>query len=125
GRVYTGKQAMDLGLVDQIGGLQQAIDYAAAKVSLKDYEIRVLPEPKDFFTLLMDQYSGEGEQPTDVTLSGATSLFAGHPTLAPLLDLLRKTEPQRAQALTQALQRIELLQKENVILMMPFDMALQ
>jgi len=125
GRVYTGKQALDLGLVDQIGGLQQAIDYAAAKVSLKDYEVHVLPEPKDFITLLIDQFSGEGEQPADVTLPGATSLFAGHPTLAPLLNLLRKTEPQRAQALTQALQRIELLQRESVILMMPFDIALQ
>ncbi len=125
GRVFTGKQALDLGLVDQIGGLQQAIDYAAAKVSLKDYEIRVLPEPKDFFTLLMDQYSGEGEQPTDVTLSGAINPFASDPTLARLLSLLRKTEPQHAAALTQALQRIDLLRRENVILMMPFDMVLQ
>lgn len=125
GRIYTGRQALDLGLVDQIGGLQQAIEYAAAKVSLKDYEVRVIPEPKDFFTLLMDQYSGEGEDPADVTLPAATSLFANHPTLAPLLDLLRKTEPQRAAALTQALQRIELLRRENVILMMPFDMVLQ
>jgi protease-4 len=124
GRIYTGKQALGLGLVDQIGGLQQAIEYAAAKASLKDYEIRVIPEPQDFLTMLMGEYSGEGERPTDVTLSGATSLFAGHPTLAPLLDLLRKTEPQHAAALAQALQRIELLRKENVILMMPFDMVL-
>jgi protease-4 len=125
GRVYTGKQALDLGLVDQIGGLQQAIDYAAAKVSLKDYEVRVLPEPKDFFTLLIDQFSGEGENPTDVALSGAINPFVSDPTLAPLLSLLRKTEPQRAAALTQALQRIDLLRRENVILMMPFDMVLQ
>jgi protease-4 len=125
GRVYTGKQALDLGLVDQIGGLQQAIEYAAAKASIKDYEIRVLPEPKDFFTLLIDQYSGEGENPTDITVSARTSLFASDPTLAPLLDLLRRTEPQRAQALTQALQRIELLCRENVILMMPIDIILQ
>jgi protease-4 len=111
--------------VDSPGGLQQAIEYAAAKVSLKDYEVRVIPEPQDFLALLMGEYSGEGERPTDVTLSGATSLFANHPTLAPLLDLLRKTEPQRAAALAQALQRIELLRKESVILMMPFDMVLQ
>ena len=125
GRIYTGKQALDLGLVDQIGGLQQAIEYAAARGSLKDYEVRVIPEPQDFLTLLMGQYSGEGERPTDVALPGTISLFAGHPALAPLLDLLRKTEPQRAQALAQALQRIELLRRENVILMMPFDMVLQ
>ena len=124
GRVYTGKQALDLGLVDQIGGLQQAVEYAAAKVSLKNYDIRVIPEPKDFFTQLMEDFSGEGERPTDIKLSGMTTLLAGYPTLAPLLDLLQKTEPQRARALVQALQRIELIRRENVILMMPFDMVL-
>ncbi len=125
GRVYTGKQALDLGLVDQLGGLQQAVEYAAARVSLKDYEIRVIPEPKDFFTELMEDISGEGERPTDIRLAGTGRLLAGQPTLAPLLDLLQKTEPQRARAVVQALQRIELLRRENVILMMPFDMVLQ
>jgi protease-4 len=124
GRVFTGRQALDLGLVDQIGGLQPAVEYAAARVSLKDYEIRVLPEPRDFFTQLMGDLSGEGERPTDIRLSGVTDLLAGHPTVAPLLDLLQKTEPQRARALRQALQRIELLRRESVILMMPMDMVL-
>jgi len=125
GRVYTGKQALDLGLIDQIGGLQQAIEYAATKASIKDYEVQVLPEPKDLFTMLIEEYSGEGERPADITLSMATNPFANDPTIAPLLGLLRKTEPQRAAALSQALQRIELLRRENVILMMPFDMVLQ
>ncbi len=125
GRVYTGKQALDLGLVDQIGGLQQAVEYAAAKVSLKDYDVRVIPEPKDFFTELMGDIAGEGERPTDIRLSSASGLLAGQPTVAPVLDLLQKTEPQRARALVQALQRIELLRRESVILMMPFDMVLQ
>jgi protease-4 len=125
GRVYTGQQALDLGLVDQIGGLQQAVEYAAARVSLKDYEIRVIPEPKDFFTQLMGDISGEGERPTDIRLSSMSSLVVGQPTLASLLDLLQKTQPQRARALAQALQRIELIRQESVILMMPFDMVLQ
>ena len=46
----------------------------------------------------MGDLSGEGEHPTDIRLSRMTSLLAGHPTLAPLLDLLQKTEPQRARA---------------------------
>ena len=125
GRVYTGKQAVDLGLVDQIGGLQQAVEYAAARVSLKDYDVRVIPEPKDFFSQLMGDISGEGERPTDIRLSGVTGLLAGQPTLAPLLDLLQKTEPHRAWALMRALQRIELIRQESVILMMPFDMVLK
>jgi protease-4 len=124
GRVYTGKQALELGLVDEIGGLHEAIEYAAAKVSLEDYDVRVIPRPKDFITQLMEQYSGEGEKPTDISMPGASALFAGHPTFAPILNILRKVEPQRAKALYQALQRIELLRSESVIMMMPFDLII-
>jgi hypothetical protein len=74
---------------------------------------------------LMEDISGEGERPTDIGLSRVSSLLAGQPTLAPLLDLLQKTEPQRARALMQALQRIELIRQESAILMMPFDLVVQ
>jgi len=73
----------------------------------------------------MEQYSGEGERPTDISLSDATSFIAGHPDLASLFALLRKTEPQRARALYQALQRVELIRRESVIMMMPFDTVLR
>jgi protease-4 len=122
GRIYTGRQALELGLVDEIGGLKQAIDYAAAKASLKDYEVRIVPEPKDFLTQLLEQSSG-GERPTDISLSGVAGPLAGHPTLVPLLDLLGKTEPQRARALRQVLQRIDLIRREGVVMMMPFDVV--
>jgi protease-4 len=124
GRVYTGRQALELGLVDEIGGLHEAIKYAAAKVSIEDYNVRVIPRPKDFITQIMEQYSGEGEKPTDISMPGASTIFAGHPTFAPLFDILRKAEPQRAKALYQALQRIELLRSESVIMVMPFDLVI-
>lgn len=124
GRVYTGRQALDLGLVDEMGGLHDAVKYAAAKASLDDYEVRIIPEPKDFITEMMQQYSGEGDRPTDISMADATTVLAGHPTLAPLFDVLRKTEPRRARALYQALQRIELIGAETAITMMPFDLVL-
>ncbi len=124
GRVYTGKQALDLGLVDHIGGLEQAIEHAVAKASLQDYAVRIIPEPKDFFTQLIEEFSGKGAKPSDITMPDATSVLAGGPTLAPLLELLRETEPRQARALWRALQRIELIRQEGVILMMPFDMIL-
>jgi protease-4 len=123
GRVYTGKQALELGLVDHIGGLKAAIDYAASKASIEDYEVRVIPRPKDFFTMLMEDVSGEGESPTDLTMPSAKALVMAEPTIKPLLDLLRKTEPKRAQALYEALQRVELIGRESVIMMMPFDVV--
>jgi len=125
GRVYTGGQALELGLVDRIGGLKEAIDYAASKASIEDYEVRTIPRPKDFFTMLMGDLSGEGEAPSDLTTSDAATLMSGIPSVKPIFDLLRKTEPQRAQALYQALQRIELIRAEGVIMMMPFDMVFE
>ena len=124
GRVYTGKQALDLGLVDHIGGLEQAIEHAAAEASLEDYAVRIVPEPTDFFTQLIEEFSGKGDRPSDITMPDATSVLTGGPTLAPLLELLREAEPQQARALCRALQRIELIRQEGVILMMPFDMIL-
>ncbi len=123
GRVYTGRQALELGLVDKIGGISQAIDYAAAKASLEDYDIRIIPRPRDILTQLIEEYSGQGERPTDISMPDAMTIFSGNPSLRSLFELLQKTEPQRARALYQALMRIELIRRENVIMMMPFDMV--
>jgi hypothetical protein len=85
----------------------------------------VIPEPQDFITMLMGEYSGEGERPTDISVGGPAGLLAGHSALASLFDILRQTEPLRARALYQALQRVELIRDEGVVMMMPFDMVLR
>ena len=54
GRVYTGKQALDLGLVDKIGTLDDAVKFAAKEAKIDKYELRVVPEPKNFLDLLLD-----------------------------------------------------------------------
>jgi protease IV len=46
GRVYSGKQALEIGLVDQLGGLQDAINHAALQAKLEKPDIKLLPEPK-------------------------------------------------------------------------------
>lgn len=43
GRVWTGTAAHELGLVDQLGGLEAAIEAAAARAGISDYEV-VWPE---------------------------------------------------------------------------------
>jgi len=124
GRVYTGKQALDLGLIDYIGGLEQALDNAAAKASLEDYDVRVIPRPQDFLTQIMEQLSGDGQRPSDVSLSDMGRVLVSDPTWKTLFTALQKTDPQRARALYQALQRIDLIGQEGVILMMPDDIIL-
>jgi protease IV len=46
GRVWTGDQGLANGLVDTIGGLDDAIAYAAQKANLKNYRIKEYPESK-------------------------------------------------------------------------------
>ncbi|MDB6079138.1 MAG: hypothetical protein JWO82_2885 [Akkermansiaceae bacterium] len=46
GRVYTGTRGLEIGLVDEIGGLEEAIDYAAEKAGLTADDAKLRPEPK-------------------------------------------------------------------------------
>jgi protease-4 len=125
GRVYTGKQALELGLVDYLGGLEQAIACAAEKASLTEYDVRMVPEPTDFITQLIEELAGTSERPTNISLAMTRAMMSTLGTQGGLMDLLQKTEPKRVQTLFQALLRIQLMQQENVILMMPYDLILQ
>jgi protease-4 len=49
GRVWTGKQALENGLVDELGGLEDAIDLAASLVEIDEYRIRSYPDYKKEF----------------------------------------------------------------------------
>ncbi|MCF7972343.1 MAG: signal peptide peptidase SppA [Phycisphaerae bacterium] len=125
GRVYTGKQALELGLVDYLGGLEQAIACAAEKASLTEYDVRVVPEPTDFITQLMEELAGTSDRSTDISLAMTKAMISPLGSQDSLLDLLQKTEPKRAQILIQALLRIQLMRQENVIMMMPYDLILE
>ena len=54
GRVWTGKMAKDIKLVDELGGLEKAIEKAAEKAQLNDYKTVSYPVPEDFFMTLLD-----------------------------------------------------------------------
>lgn len=43
GRVWTGKDALNNGLVDELGGLDVALNYAAEAAGISDYKIKELP----------------------------------------------------------------------------------
>ena len=59
GRVWTGLQAKENGLVDIIGGLDDAIRIAAAKAKLVQYGIVEYPGVKTLFQKLLNDLSGE------------------------------------------------------------------
>ena len=71
GRVWTGAEALEIGLVDQIGTLEDAITYAAKSIEgvagLEDVKIESYPKPLTTMELLLE------------TLNGSSEVFAGTP----------------------------------------------
>lgn len=59
GRVWSGINGMDIGLVDIFGGLKDAIKIAAEKAGLESYRIIELPRQEDPLEILMNEIMGE------------------------------------------------------------------
>ena len=55
GRVWSGTEALNIGLVDRLGDINDAITSAAKKAKLKDYKIVDYPAQIDPFTALFDK----------------------------------------------------------------------
>lgn len=58
GRVWSGQQALGLGLVQAHGDLNRAIQSAATLAKLKDYGLQTYPEPVDKFKSMLRQFKG-------------------------------------------------------------------
>ena len=88
--------------------------FAADQAKLNDYGARVVPEPKNFLEQLTERVSGDKDEPGHVSSSVAqNSLFK---LAAPYLQNL---DPQRTAAVASVLRRLEILQKEGIVLTMP------
>lgn len=60
GRVWTGTQALDKGLVDMLGSFDDAVKIAADKAGLgNDYKLRFYPKQKTFIERLMKDYEDD------------------------------------------------------------------
>ncbi len=56
GRIWSGTRALQLGLIDRIGGLQDAIDCAARMAKVTDYKLREYPEPENLLQRIFGGY---------------------------------------------------------------------
>ncbi len=86
GRVWTGVQAKENGLVDVLGGLQTAIDLAAQMAGLEAYKVRYYPQKKTAIEELLDELAGATE---------ARIMKAKLGEFYPYVDLLEKVENMR------------------------------
>ncbi|MDR0745868.1 MAG: signal peptide peptidase SppA [Mediterranea sp.] len=54
GRVWTGSKALELGLVDELGGIDRALEVAVEKAAIEAYTVLSYPEKESFFTSLLN-----------------------------------------------------------------------
>lgn len=62
GRVWTGKKALEIGLVDELGNLQDAIKKAAELADIEKYSTISYPEKKDFLSFLLSDFENTLER---------------------------------------------------------------
>jgi protease-4 len=111
GRIFSADQAKDKGMVDQIGGIQESITYAATKSSLKpgDYDVRVFPAPRTLADLLNGQSSEDS----------SSSRFVPRMIPSEAMGLFSVLSPGAREALSTELTELTLFQKSPVILASP------
>ncbi len=124
GRVFTGKQALELGLIDELGTLEDAIAYAVKKADLgESYEVYVLPEAKNPFEEIIASMTGQ-EQKDEWEMS-TRQFVTSDPLLRVAAPLLRRLSPVRAAQLADALENLVMLSRERVGCFMPFDLTIR
>jgi len=111
GMLFTGRQCVESGMADKLGGVDDAVKDMAAKLGLKDgeYEVMQLPPPISLAEYLSSMLQGPGlpfglQSPESAGLLTATRTLVG---------------PQAWQQLSRALTGIILLREENTLLLMP------
>ncbi|MFI5382033.1 MAG: signal peptide peptidase SppA [Tepidisphaerales bacterium] len=109
GRIFLAKQARGLGMVDELGGLEKALAYAAkqGKLPETDFDVRVIPGTRT----LADLLRGRGFDSKTPIKTGLTPDIAG---------LLSGLSPDNARLFSQQLRLMRMLQTRPVVLMSPF-----
>ncbi|HWY11051.1 MAG TPA: signal peptide peptidase SppA [Bacteroidia bacterium] len=78
GRVWSGTDALKINLVDELGGTNDAIAYAAKMAKVTDYKIEELPKRKDPFSMLLGNKEDEMETRLIKKNLGAQYMFLNH-----------------------------------------------
>jgi protease-4 len=118
GRVYPGERALELGLVDELGGIHEALAYVAKKAKLEIYETHLLPEPQDLFSGLFAPVPASRDDDEFIRMSERTPASA----MKAYLDsqpILRVLDPSKRAALEQFVTGLETFQNERILLLAP------
>lgn len=76
GRVWMANSALEGGLIDQIGGLEEATNYIADLAGIDEYRIREYPQIKDPFLRFVEEITGETMSLDEIAMKRLKSNFA-------------------------------------------------
>jgi protease-4 len=118
GRVFLAPRGLELGMIDALGGLDDAIVYAADKARLDKsaYEVRALPAPRTLGDLLASK--GDVRSPLNATRGLAAAQQAGQ--LSPLQAQLALLPPGARRAIMRQVTLARLLERRQVALVLPW-----
>ena len=102
GRVYTGRQALEIGLIDQLGTLADAIAHARTLAGDEQGELELDQLPK-------------GGSPLDALLGRSEQ------AASPVAQLMQQL-PEPLRPAIRYLPILELMTRENILLLLPFDL---
>ena len=92
GRVWSAADALSLGLVDQLGTLQDAIGAAASRADVSDYKVDYIQEPLSpsalFLQQLTERFGGLGLQP-GTSVAGLMAMYQPLIAASALIDGLQ------------------------------------
>ena len=95
GRVWSGEEAIKIGLVDEIGGLDQALAFTKGKVGLAaNAKVVEYPAPKELAEQLAQMFSGDKRPLAEDRLAEMLHLETGGGHRGPLAKPLRQVEDE-------------------------------
>ena len=120
GRIFLARQAKELGMVDEIGGVQTAIAHAANKAGLQggQYDVKILPQPRTLAELLLGAAGAEAETPARPKVSVDVQL-------GELSVVLKGLDPTARKALARQIEMVQILQRRPVALVAPFVVTIR
>ncbi|MCA8943026.1 MAG: signal peptide peptidase SppA [Planctomycetes bacterium] len=99
GRVWSGEQAVANGLVDKIGGLEDAIGMIAKEAGIEDYEVEHRPSPRNFMDAFAEELMNVRIGLDDSIERAAIKRLNLDSALRIVLDALQNEQPTRVWAL--------------------------
>ncbi|HKK87767.1 MAG TPA: S49 family peptidase, partial [Saprospiraceae bacterium] len=87
GRVWTGQKGLEIGLVDKLGDLDDAIGSAATLAGIDSYKLKYYPKIKDPFEQFIKEFTGQGAAQTEALEQKLQELIPHYERLQTLSEI--------------------------------------